>query len=59
MFKLYSKNLNLLRLILKISKSIKQKKNLNEDNKINLYTWRVRLGRKNYQLEPDLIQGLK
>ena len=37
MFKLYSKNLNLLRLILKISKSIKQKKILNEDNKINLY----------------------
>ena len=38
MFKLYSKNLNLLRLILKISKSIKQKKNLNQENKINLYT---------------------
>ena len=39
MFKLYSKILNLLRLILKIPKSIKQKKkNLNEDNKINLYT---------------------
>ena len=38
MFKLYSKILNLLILILKIPKSIKQKKNLNEDNKINLYT---------------------
>ena len=48
MFKLYSKILNLLRLILKIPKSIKQKKKFNEDNKINLYTWRVGSGRKNY-----------
>ena len=45
MFKLYSKILNLSKLILKILKSIKQKKKkFNEDNKINFIYKEGRVG---------------